>query len=290
MFTPTEIIFAATNSCNLHCEHCFVSRNPQKLPIDDSKNFILSCKKNPHNTIEKIGFSGGEPFLYFDFLIEITKFAIEQDFMFDQIMTNGDWWQTETDLTEKLQLLYDAGYDGKIGVSYDKFHGQSGQRIATFISTARDIFGPDSVNIQTVISSPKETDSTLSIPEETKVYFLPQTFPSENPKAWQSKKWFKDDYCEGPGQILYIHPDGNIAPCCGFANENPQLFIGNIEDSYEKILENASENKMINICYNLGLGKYRKKLKRQLRREEKKYPGKCSDICSFCDFVCKNTI
>ena len=148
-FSPTEIIFAATNACNLHCEHCFIERNPHKLEIADAVALIESCVK-AGSEIDRIGFSGGEPFLYMDFLIEVTKAAIDHDLMFDQIMTNGDWWQNEADLTATLQKLYDAGYDGKIGLSWDSYHGQTTERMETFIRKVQDIFGEDSINIQTV--------------------------------------------------------------------------------------------------------------------------------------------
>ena len=152
MFQPTEIIFASTNACNLHCEHCFVSRTSQKLSIENAKAFILSCKKTTDSQIEKIGFSGGEPFLYFDFLLEITKFTVAQDLMFDQIMTNGDWWHTESELKQTLQNLYDAGYDGKFGLSWDTFHAQNEERMLTFIRQIQEYFGENSINIQTVKS------------------------------------------------------------------------------------------------------------------------------------------
>ena len=119
MFNPQEIIFAATNSCNLHCKHCFIDRAPHKLKIQDAIKLLKSCKDSEGAcNIEKIGFSGGEPFLYFDFLCEVTKAAVQMDFMFDQIMTNGDWWVDESDLMQRLQTVYNAGYDGRIGLSW----------------------------------------------------------------------------------------------------------------------------------------------------------------------------
>lgn len=287
MFNPTEIIFSATTACNLHCSHCFVNRDPKKLSIDDAKNFLKNAIENGA-PIDRIGFSGGEPFLYIDFIIELTKTALELDLMFDQIMTNGDWWNDKEDLTEKLKLIYDAGYDGKIGLSWDSFHGQNTQRMIIFIETVHNIFGPDSVNIQRVSDNGNLKLETPEIPSDIPVYILPQSFPSDDKRAWQAKKWFNEDYCEGPGQILYIHADGNIAPCCGFANENKELFIGTIKDSYSTIMKNASENKMIKICYETGLLKYRKQIKKQLKAQKQKFPGKCNDICSFCDFVCRN--
>ena len=150
MFNPEEIIFATTTACNLHCPHCFVNRKPNHLNSQDAVNFLQTAHDSANSSIEKVGFSGGEPFLSTGFLCDVIKAAIDMDFMFDRIMTNGDWWKTEEDLRATLQKIYDAGYDGKIGLSYDIFHAQSEERIATFIKTVWEIFGTDAVEIQSV--------------------------------------------------------------------------------------------------------------------------------------------
>ena len=294
-FCPTEIIFACTSACNLHCEHCFVDKNPRRLELPQALAFLWDCVK-AGSPIERVGFSGGEPFLYMEFLTEVSRAVVAHDLLFDQIMTNGDWWKDEKELRDKLQTLYNAGYDGKIGLSWDEYHGQNEQRMLTFIKAVQEIFGKESINIQRVesslrgakrrgnpqheewIASPSARNDGNSFLNNVKIYTLPRTYSSDNPLAWTSKKWFKEDYCEGPGQILYVHADGNIAPCCGFANENSQLFIGKITDNFEKIMENAAQNEMIQLCFTKGLSHYRR---------FKKFPGKTSDICTFCDFVCK---
>ena len=166
-FFPTEIIFSTTNACNLNCPHCFVKKSTEKLDIQKAKDLIEECCKfqdsNTYSSnlpfINKIGFTGGEPFLYKDFLFEITKFAIEKDFLFDQIMTNGCWWKSEEELSQTLQDLYDAGFDGKIGLSWDIFHNQDEEKITTFIEQVHAVFGSDSLVIQTVkpfVQNPKK--------------------------------------------------------------------------------------------------------------------------------------
>ena len=296
-FSPDEIIFSCTTACNLHCAHCFVNRNPCKLDINQAVKFLQNSVKS--GKINRIGFSGGEPFLYMDFLLALTKEAVSLDIMFDQIMTNGDWWQNEQDLTTTLQTLYNAGYDGKIGLSWDKYHGQTTERMQTFIKTVQTVFGDESINIQTVLDQGGEslplvrtsllsTPSAGDTPSTPPVYTLPRTYPSEDPQAWQARRWFREDYCEGPGNILYVHADGNIAPCCGFANENPALFIGRITDDFETIMKNAEQNVIVQRCFTEGLSHYRHhELKKDLKARNKKLPGKTSDICTFCDFVCK---
>ena len=240
-----------------------------------------------------------------DFLEKVIKYSIDCDFMFDRIMTNGDWWKSEEDLHATLQKIYDAGYDGKIGLSYDTFHAQNEERIATFIRTAWEIFGSDAVEIQSVgipgnllsslasrlnldyeeeVSKSGRGIATLSDGEHfLPVYIQTESYQASDPRAFKDEKWFKDDYCEGPGQILFVHATGDIAPCCGFANENSELFIGKITDSFDSVLKNAAESRMIKICYEEGLSKQIKILKEAGKLPE----GKTSDICTFCDYVCR---
>ena len=248
-----------------------------------------------------------------DFLCELIKTAVDCDFMFDRIMTNGDWWKSEEDLRGSLQKIYDAGYDGKIGLSYDKYHGQSEERIATFIQKVWEIFGNDALEIQSVEGKSgsgtafteklKSLASLLKLDYEEKLsksglgvaslsdgeHFLPayiqtESYQAGDERAWRDKVWFKDEHCPEMGQILFVHATGDIAPCCGFANENEALFIGKITDSFDRVLQKASANKMIKICYEEGLSKQIKAL-----REQGKLPeGKTSDVCTFCDLLCKN--
>ena len=307
MFNPTEIIFAVTTACNLHCPHCFVNREPHNLSAEDAIRFLESAHESQKSSIEKVGFSGGEPFLRTDFLEKVIKSSIKYDFMFDRIMTNGDWWKNEADLRETLQKVYDAGYDGKIGLSYDNFHAQSEERITTFIQTAWEIFGNDAIEIQSVKGESlseklKSLATTLNLSYKENLsksgrgiaslsdgeHFLPayiqtESFQSTDPRAFKDKSWFKDDFCESMGQILFVHATGDIVPCCGFANENSALFIGKITDSFDEVLQKTAKSEMIKICYQEGLSSQIKILEKCGKLPQ----GKTMDICTFCDWVCK---
>ena len=312
-FFPTEVIFSVTQKCNLHCEHCYVSRSSQNLDVHDAQKCLESCTPQ----IEKIGFTGGEPFLFLDFILQIVKTSIQKEFLFDRIMTNGLWWQNVEQLQKNLQALYDSGFDGKIGLSFDSFHSKNIQKVGDFIKNVLNIFGPSSLEIQTVIPFAQKNKKITKTSEflllrdlsdflnaeikivqnkkgsgfltifsddfEIPIFVFSETLTSEQKNVWKSKKWFKEDFCEGPGHILYVHTNGNIAPCCGFSNENEALFIGNVKQLFPEILENAQKNKMIKLCFEEGLSSKIKILKKQ-----KKLCGKTDDICTFCDFYAKS--
>ncbi len=306
-FKCNEIIFSTTTKCNLQCKHCYVSRNNSVLDTEKClaliKNALDYSKQNPDDEeykLEKIGFTGGEPFLALDFVTEISSYAFENELMFDFLMTNGDWWKSENELYEKLARLFQSNYDGKIGLSFDVFHAQDISRIEKFLNACYETFNDNScVEIFSVIPEDKklfECDKRLfkDIKKIQKnlnkkygsiflnVRRLKQSFESVNLK-WNDKHWFKEDYCQTTGNIFYVHTDGNIAPCCGFANENPELFIGNIDNTWEALIENAKKNKFVDICFNKGLVKH----KDELIQKGVKLPGITSDMCAFCDWCMK---
>ncbi len=319
-FFPREIIFSPSASCNLNCSHCFVSRNNSKLDAEDAISFLKSCQNSPSCEISKVGFSGGETFLSLQFLKKVIAFASENGFFFDRIMTNGVWWKNEEEISSALCEIKDAGFDGKIGLSLDLFHSNVIEKTCKFCQKAFETWNDGSIiEIQSVVPEGKPSSfftkeillpfsrmMDLKIKTKPKIkrgsgfsslfsddVFIPfrvspVAFPSSDKRSWEAKKWFFDDFCSSLGQILYVHPDGNLAPCCGFANENQCLIIGNIKMSYSDVMKSAKENKMIHLCFEEGLSSVRSRM----QKDKIPFPflGKTDDPCSFCSFIMNEKI
>src|SRR5581483_5072047 len=129
-FRPRYLSFAGTYRCNLTCPHCCVPIEwPDRLPIPPAIRFLEQAAEFG---IDAIGFTGGEPFLYPEFVIALTRRAAELGLRFDKVMTNGVWFTGERQLEAILTDLRDAGYTGKIGLSVDKFHGRHAEQLVTF--------------------------------------------------------------------------------------------------------------------------------------------------------------
>lgn len=314
-FNPDEIIFCPTSACNLKCGHCFVDQKAGNLSADDAINFLNSCAAS--GKILKVGFSGGEPFLNMDFVCRIISESVKLELMFDRLMTNGAWWKTDGELRAKLKSVRDAGFDGKIGLSWDSFHGTEIQKVAMFITACHQIFDDETcVEILSVVDAgnPKADDGEFcdnlielgltiggyvsgETDKKTKtgtyeilndygeinvpVYRFAQSFLPEEGKKWKDKKWFTEDFCQSTGNVFYVHADGRVAPCCGFANEESGLIIGTVKDSYETLMRKASENKAVQICYFSGLENFRK----ELEEKKIKLPGVTNDTCQFCAYM-----
>src|SRR3954452_12549136 len=84
-FRPNYLSFAGTYQCNLTCPHCCVPIEwPDRLDIATAVRFL---EDPTASGIELLGCTGGEPFLYPEFVLAITKRAAELGFRFDKIVT-----------------------------------------------------------------------------------------------------------------------------------------------------------------------------------------------------------
>ncbi len=292
-YHPEEVLFSPTTDCNLICAHCDISQSKKVLSSDRAEKFLIDCKKLG---IRKVGFTGGEPFLAFDFLCAIVKRAVKEEMLFDKIMTNGVWYKGKDDLKIKLARLYDAGYDGSICISVDAFHNQDLRKVARFIKTASSIWNrPDIVSIAYTAGVhddvTKKKLKSLSGFIRKDIFKFIKTFKidlspvgraNKLKSPWDDRKWFKEDYCKGPGNIFFVMPDGSVKPCCGYATDSAELTIGNIKyGSAQELIKNARRNRFVSAIFNSGLTKIRK----TLQAFGVRFSGKTTSHCYFCYYI-----
>jgi hypothetical protein len=279
---------------------------PDRLDIGVALRFLDEAVSEG---IEVLGFTGGEPFLYPEFLVALTRRGAEHAIHFDKVQTNGVWYRDPSHLEDVLSQLRDAGFSGKLGLSVDKFHGKHTAQAATFCRVAKAVFGRDNIvslsyasrapnlGLEPVHDLARALDGIvdwsewlhrylLVTPELTIVVNWNHLAPVERAEritgAWDGK-WFEEDYCEGPGQALIVTPKGEVKPCCGFASDLDQLTIGNINtDSVKGIIRKARNDPYVGKVFRLGLTAIRDEI---LARDPEALPGATSNHCFFCWYV-----
>ncbi len=309
VFRPNYLSFAGTYQCNLACPHCCVPIEwTDYLDIPTAVRFLEQARSVG---IDMLGFTGGEPFLYPEFLIVVTRRAAELGFRFDKMMSNGVWHRDESHLTDVLTQLRDAGFSGKLGLSVDKFHGMDIAKIAEFCRVARRVFNRDTIislnyasraldkGQEPIERLARELNGIIAWSDLLHRYMLVSddftmtmnwnhlatVERAENlggGNSWDGT-WFAEDYCEGPGQALIVNPRGEVKPCCGFASDLDQLTIGNIyHDSVTDIITNAREHPYVGKVFREGLTAIRNEI---LARDPNALPGATSNHCYFCWYV-----
>lgn len=306
-FRPNYLSFSGTYQCNLTCAHCCVPIEwPDRLDIAVAVRFLEEAHAEG---IEVVSFTGGEPFLYPEFLYAVTRRASELGMRFDKVQTNGVWFADRDELDAVLTRLRDAGYSGKLGLSVDKFHGKHTPAAAEFCRAARAVFGRDNIvslsyasrepklGLEPVRALAAELDAVVDWSEMLHRYMLVSPdltivvnwnhlAPVERAErftgAWDGE-WFAEDYCEGPGQALIVTPKGEVKPCCGFASDLDQLTIGNIyHDSVAAIIRRGRKHPYVGKVFREGLTAIRDEI---LSRDPDALPGATTNHCYFCWYV-----
>jgi pyruvate-formate lyase-activating enzyme len=303
-FRPNYLSFAGTYQCNLDCPHCCVPIEwTERLDIPTALRFLEDAHAYG---IGVLGFTGGEPFVYPEFILTLCRRSVELGLRFDKIMTNGVWHHDEAHLTEVLEQLAATGFGGKLGLSVDKFHGSHTAALAKFCRVAVRVFGRD--NIVSLSYASRHPDQGLEpiralaaalnavidwsdvlhrylmvSPGLTITLNWNHLAPVERAErftgAWDGH-WFKEDYCEGPGQALIVNPKGEVKPCCGFASDLDQLTIGNIyHDTVRGIIRRARKHPYVGKVFRKGLTAIRDEI---LARDPNALPGATSNHCYFC--------
>jgi pyruvate-formate lyase-activating enzyme len=303
-FRPNYLSFAGTYQCNLSCPHCCVPIEwPDRLPIPVAVRFLEDAHAYGIGTL---GFTGGEPFLYPEFVNALCRRAAKLGFRFDKIVSNGVWFTDKADLEKILSELAETGFTGKLGLSVDKFHGIRTETLVEFCRTARRVFRDDRVlslsyasrrpdqglepihALAAALAGVVEWSDLLRryllvTPELTMTLNWNHLAPVERAErlagAWDGT-WFQEDYCEGPGQALIVNPKGEVKPCCGFASDLDQLTIGNIHtDTVARIVRRARRHPYVGKVFREGLTAIRDEI---LARDPNALPGKTSNHCYFC--------
>jgi organic radical activating enzyme len=305
-FRPNYLAFAGTYQCNLSCPHCCVPIEwTDRLDIPTAVRFLEQANAAG---IEILGFTGGEPFLYPEFLVALTKRGSELGVRFDKLMSNGVWHRDEKHLREVLTQMRDAGFTGKLGLSVDKFHGMDISKLTEYCRVSRQVFDRDNIlslsyaskapdkGLEPIHRLAKELDAVIDWSEVLGRYLLvsddfmmtlnwnhlatvERAEGLGNANPWDGT-WFEEDYCEGPGQALIVNPKGEVKPCCGFASDLDQLTIGNIHtQSVEEIITAARQHPYVGKLFREGLTAIRDEI---LARDPDALPGATSNHCYFC--------
>ncbi len=108
--------------CNCKCPHCFYfPRDDNHTPIDlDMLDDALKSIAGLHN-IHSVNFAGGEPFYYYDTMLECIERLKKHGIYFFSLSTNAGWASSVEVAYEKLTELLKLGL-GAMYVSADGFH------------------------------------------------------------------------------------------------------------------------------------------------------------------------
>ena len=116
------IIFNVTYDCDLDCPHCFYYRpdTPGRM-LSASRVAEIIASTRDVAPVTEVHFTGGEPFLYFDELLEMVAASKRLGAVRITCSTNASWATSDAVARDRVSRLVDAGLTWFL-ISADAFH------------------------------------------------------------------------------------------------------------------------------------------------------------------------
>lgn len=247
----SSLCLVLTTKCNAECDICYLSCSPRvndKMPLDKALSYIRQASEI--DSITSMGITGGEPFLYYDDLLDIIKAANSYKLVVS-CGTNGFWAMTEEIAGQKLDELIHAGLS-YLSISVDAFHKEyvSIENVRNILRAAkvRDV----SIRLTCTVTknSMNSTDIAQVLGEDISGFSIIEApcLPIGNAlDRIDSKEFIYEenlpfDKCFSEN-ALTVKPDGSAFPCL----LTPALYLGSLnEQSMNMIIDNFCQNSFIN--------------------------------------------
>ena len=150
----TTLWFNTGTVCNLTCDNCYIESSPNNdrlvyLTRDEVAAYLDEIR-DLALPVEEIGITGGEPFLYFDHLVELLAEAQQRKLIgLDAIETNAYWAKDRDTVLKKLKILKALGIK-RVKISWDPFHAEyiDEENVILLADIAKEVFGPENVRVR----------------------------------------------------------------------------------------------------------------------------------------------
>jgi MoaA/NifB/PqqE/SkfB family radical SAM enzyme len=141
-----------TYKCNAECEFCYYNCSPKQgglMPVEMAINAWRSLRELAGENA-KIHITGGEPFLYWEHLVEILQEANKCNLgPVDMIETNSYWATNDRITKDRLKML--DGLDmNRLKISCDPFHQEyvDIELVRRLARIAKDLLGKERVLVR----------------------------------------------------------------------------------------------------------------------------------------------
>lgn len=313
---PQTLAVITTNRCNATCDHCISASSPERAETLTFAQIRKAVDEvNAINRLLNVTFSGGEPTLLGDELLESIAYCSDMGIS-TRVVTNGKWAKSPQVAARKIRELREVGL-AELNVSCDDYHlrdipiervkyawdAAHGQGFkAVVLANASGVgakITPDF--LESYLEGPihrcyDESGLRLPLPEPASdgtLYLLSNStlnllgrgtelIPVERVKK-RSLAQFQG-YCDLAWRDMAITPSGEIGSCCGCEiDRNPVLRAGRLEDGVLEALQRADDNVLIAAISVLGPS-YLKQVV-EAARPDIRFRDCYSNACEICEEV-----
>lgn len=261
LFQYFDLGLLVTTRCTAACKHCCFGCTPKgdqlsgdvTMTLEEMKSYVSQAAQLTPGGIGRLGFSGGEPFLLRDDLVEIVRFARELGTQRIECNTAVYWANSHKAARQRLEPLRDAGLD-RLTISTDDFHTEfiKLENVRIALEVAQEL-GID-VTINSVVT--KKTRSQADILQQ-----IGESAAGLEHSEWQCQPSgvandfipIEDLFLEPgipqspcPAPNFVIRPEGDAYFCCSPSGWKPELKLGNARHEPLELLWNRFRGRELN--------------------------------------------
>ncbi|MFZ8812006.1 MAG: radical SAM/SPASM domain-containing protein [Pyrobaculum sp.] len=232
MFFVTSIVFLYTYKCNFKCRHCSIGSGPQHnsvLPINYVDKAIREASEVA--SIQVIAFSGGEPTLFPKHLEFGIRLSSELG-LIPRLVTNA-WWARSLEVARRyVKKWRELGLE-ELNISFDDFHLEYLQLFGGEQNVVNAVKAALEEGLRVAISVTKTYKSRITgkylrkfLGEYADKVIIVEDFISPTGRASPlfdetGKELPPIGGCAYTGSEISIHPNGDVAFCCGHIITDP---------------------------------------------------------------------
>lgn len=297
----SEVSIVLTYRCPAACAHCLFGCNMKRnetVDLAQAKTLIAAASRQ--SPPPAVGFTGGEPFLEFDMLLELVEFARRSN-MASEVISSSAWCRGREHGREILSALRRKGLVTYC-TSVDRYHVRyvAPTRMRDAILAARDLGLRVTIN---TMADPKRRGQekaylaeTLDLPAETidelrvnVLKVVPVGRARKHVRDFVLRDKDLEEGCPFCTQVIALTPEGLAYPCCGMImGMDPAragaFVLGRLEgksvEEAAAMLQDAKRDLFLRLIQ--VLGPYRILTLLKQRRGEMKVPDRFVGTCDMC--------
>jgi hypothetical protein len=251
-----KIAFGYSTHCNIRCAHCVAAGSVpayQKMELARAKEIIRDMAVAG---VSGISFTAGEPFLFFDDLLELVELCRENN-IYTRIVTNGYWASTPDTANHRLGLLKQHGLC-QLRISASRWH-QEHVPLQNVVQAAHGCMQTGVDYFISFVTDFSETDDGHEqfFRDHGLTFFPEPVIYAGRADAWGRKALFTDYQDNRCAMNPYLAPDLNMYACCDagshFTATNVFL-LGNLQEySIEQLFLRSETDPLFACIRSLGI-------------------------------------